>query len=206
MKETGSILKYLILSAVALIQLFPLYWLFSFSLKNNSEIFVENPMGFPKVLRWENYMHVFENANIGTYLLNSVIITSASILFSTILATMASFAISRMKWKFSGKALLIFLSGMMIPAHAALVPLLIMLTRSGLHNTYWALILPYTAFALPMAIYVFVGFFNTIPRELAEAACIDGCTIFFDVQDYYDAAYNACSCHCQHFYGNEYLE
>lgn len=171
-------LKYFILSAVALIQLFPLYWLFSFSLKNNNEIFAENPMGFPKVLRWENYMHVFENADIGTYLLNSAIITLASILFSTILATMASFAISRMKWKFSGKALLVFLSGMMIPAHAALVPLLIMLTRSGLHNTYWALILPYTAFALPMAIYVFVGFFNTIPRELEEAACIDGLNIY----------------------------
>jgi len=182
MNETTSIfnkvLKYFILAVVALIQLFPLYWLFTFSLKNNTEIFIENPMGLPTIFRWENYAHVFQNANIGIYLINSGIITLAAIVFSTILATMASFAISRMKWKHSGKTLLLFLSGMMMPAHAALVPLLIVLTRTGLYNTYWALILPYAAFALPMAIYVFVGFFNTIPRELEEAACIDGLNIY----------------------------
>ncbi len=173
-----SVLKYLVLGIVALIQLFPLYWLFTFSLKSNVEIFGENPMGLPQAFRWENYAFVFENGNIGTYLINSAIITIVSILISTILATMAAFAISRMKWKLSGGALLLFLAGMMIPLHAVLVPLLILLTRTGLTSTYWALILPYTAFALPMAIYIFVGFFNTIPREMEEAACIDGLSIY----------------------------
>ena len=174
----GKFIKYLLLIFVTLVQLYPLYWLFTFSLKNNNEIFVQNPMGLPSPFRWENYTFVFENANIGIYLKNSVVVTFGSILLSTILATMASFAIARLKWRFSSKALVLFLSGMMIPLHAVLVPLLILLTRTRLHSTYWALILPYTAFALPMAIYVFTGFFRTIPRELEESACIDGMNLY----------------------------
>jgi raffinose/stachyose/melibiose transport system permease protein len=171
-------IKYLALIIVAALQLYPLFWLFIFSLKDNNEIFVGNPMGLPKVYRWENYVHVFQNANIGLYLRNSVIITFASIAISTVLATMASYAIARMKWKLSNAALVTFLSGMMIPLHAVLVPLLVLLTRTQLTNTFWSLILPYTAFALPMAIYIFVGFFGTLPRELEEAACIDGLNIY----------------------------
>ncbi len=173
-----SIFKYLVLIFVALIQLFPLYWLFTFSLKNNVEIFGDNPMGLPQAFRWDNYAFVFENGNIGVYLKNSAIITLASILLSTLLAAMAAYAIARMRWRLSNSALIVFLAGMMIPLHAVLVPLLIVLTRTGLTSTYWALILPYTAFALPMAIYIFVGFFNTLPRELEEAACIDGMNIY----------------------------
>jgi raffinose/stachyose/melibiose transport system permease protein len=173
-----KVIKHVILIFVAIVQLYPLYWLFIFSLKNNAEIFGGNPMGLPEVLRWENYAYVFERANIGLYLRNSAVVTFASIAISTVLATMAAFAIARMKWRLSNTALMAFLSGMMIPLHAVLVPLLILLTRTGLTNTYWALILPYTAFALPMAIYIFVGFFGTLPRELEEAACIDGLNIY----------------------------
>ncbi len=174
MEKSGSpvrsFFKYLVLIVVALVQLFPLYWLFTFSLKSNMELFGDNLMGLPQAPRWENYAFVFETGNVGTYLLNSTIVTVVSIAISTVLATMAAYAISRMKWKLSGGALLLFLAGMMIPLHAVLVPLLILLTRTGLTNTYWALILPYTVFALPMAIYIFVGFFNTIPKEMEEAA------------------------------------
>jgi raffinose/stachyose/melibiose transport system permease protein len=171
-------IKYLILTIVAVLQLYPLFWLFIFSLKNNAEIFGGNPMGLPEVFRWENYAYVFQNANIGLYLRNSAVVTFASIAISTVLATMASYAIARMKWRLSNAALITFLSGMMIPLHAVLVPLLVLLTRTQLTNTFWALILPYTAFALPMAIYIFVGFFGTLPRELEEAACIDGLNIY----------------------------
>jgi len=174
----GNIVKYTVLILFAVIQIFPLYWLFSFSLKDNSEIFGDNIIGLPNVFRWEYYAYMFKNANIDTYLINSVIVTFASILISTLLAAMASFAIARLKWKLSGKTLLLFLAGMMIPLHATLVPLLIMFTRTNIYDTYWALILPYSAFALPIAIFIFVGFMQTIPRELIEAACIDGMNIY----------------------------
>ena len=174
----STTLKYIILGVIALVQIYPLFFLITFSLKDNAEIFGGNPMALPSMFRWENYAYVFENANIGVYLVNSLIVTLAAIGLSTIFAAMVAFAIARMRWKLSNTALIFFLAGMMIPLHAVLVPLLIMVTRTGLSNTHWALILPYTAFALPMAIYVFVGFFKTIPHELEEAACIDGLSIY----------------------------
>ncbi|MFA9379494.1 MAG: carbohydrate ABC transporter permease, partial [Acetanaerobacterium sp.] len=109
--------KYALLLFVAIIQLYPLYFLFIFSLKDNTEIFNDNPMALPAVFHWENYVHVFENANIATYLKNSLIVTLVTIAISTVLATTAAFAISRMKWKLKGTALLLFLAGMMIPLH-----------------------------------------------------------------------------------------
>ena len=83
-----------------------------------------------------------------------------------------------MKWKWSNATLLFFLMGMMIPLHATLVPLFIFLKRTNLYDTPFALILPYVAFAIPMAIYIFVGFFKTIPTEMEEAACLDGMSIY----------------------------
>jgi raffinose/stachyose/melibiose transport system permease protein len=174
----GTIGKYTVLSLFALIQLFPLYWLFSFSLKDNAEIFSKNTLGLPAVFHWEHYVNMFKAANIDTYLINSVIVTFASILISTALAAMSPYDIPRLKWKQSNKVLLLFLAGMMIPLHATLVPLLVMFTRTHIYDTYWALILPYSAFALPIAIFIFVGFMQTIPRELIEAACIDGMNIY----------------------------
>ena len=173
-----STAKYLILIIVAVLQIYPLYWLLTFSLKSNIEIFNTNPLGLPQEWMWQNFVEVFSRGNVGAYFLNSVIVTSASIVISTIVAAMASYAIARMSWRLSSKSLMLFLAGMMIPIHATLVPLFIVLKQSGLYNTYWALILPYVAFALPMAVYVFVGFFRTLPRELEEAACIDGMNIY----------------------------
>lgn len=166
------------LVAIALVQIFPLYWLFTFSLKDNIQIFQTNPLGLPSPYHFENFTDVLQNGNVASFLLNSVIVTVSTIFISTILSTMAAYAIARMKWKWSSRALLFFLMGMMIPLHATLVPLFIFLKRTRLYDTPFALILPYVAFAIPMAIYIFVGFFKTIPREMEEAACLDGMNIY----------------------------
>jgi raffinose/stachyose/melibiose transport system permease protein len=180
--KIGRAVMYLVLIIVALIQLFPLYWLMAFSLKNNAEILGANPIGLPQNWVWDNYLQVFlrdsQQGNIATYFLNSVIVTSVSIVISTVFGSMAAYAIGRMTWKLSSKTLTLFLSGLMIPIHATLVPLLFIFTRTRLTDTIWALILPYSAFALPMAVYVLVGFFKALPRELEEAACLDGTNIY----------------------------
>lgn len=170
--------EFVILCLIAVIQLFPLYWLITFSFKNNQEIFSVNPIGLPQVWRIQNYMDVFKNGKIGIYFINSVIVTAATIAISSFISAMASFAIARMKWKHSGKILTLFLMGLMIPLHAMLLPLFVFLKGVNLYNTYWALVLPYVGIAIPMAIYIFVGFFNTLPKEMEEAACLDGCNIY----------------------------
>ncbi len=177
-KTTRKVILYTVLIAIALVQIFPLYWLFTFSLKDNIQIFQTNPLGLPNPFHFENFTDVLENGNVASFLLNSAIVTVSTIFISTILSTMAAYAIARMKWKWSNRTLLFFLMGMMIPLHATLVPLFIFLKRTRLYDTPFALILPYVAFAIPMAIYIFVGFFKTIPREMEEAACLDGMSIY----------------------------
>ncbi|WP_069998995.1 carbohydrate ABC transporter permease [Cellulosilyticum sp. I15G10I2] len=167
-----------ILLLIAAIQIYPLLWLIMFSLKSNPEIFGKNPLALPQKLLFENYARAFLDGNIGRYFINSIIVTVVSVIITNILAAMASYAIARMKWKLSGTMLIIFLLGLMIPMHSTLLPLFIFLKKTQLYNTYVALILPYIGFSLPMAIFVLVGFFGTLPRELEESACLDGANIY----------------------------
>lgn len=176
-KWTGR-LTHFILMLIALIQVFPLFWLFGFSLKDNAEIFGGNIAGLPQNWHFENYAEAFFHANVFQYFMNSVLVTVATILITIILSATTAYAIERMRWK--GRKLLMngILLGMMVPIHAVLLPLFIVLSRTKLLNTYWALIIPYVAFGIPMAVYLFTSFMASIPAEMEEAAAIDGCGIF----------------------------
>lgn len=174
----SKILLYVSLSVVAIIQLFPLYWMFSFSLKNNAEIFGGNPIGLPSNWLWSNYTKALLKGNVGQYFFNSLIVTGATIIFTAIISVMASYALTRMVFKIRRPLNTLFVLGLTVPLHSALLPIFIMLRNLKLVNSYWALILPYTAFAIPMAILIISGFMISIPKELEEAACIDGCSIY----------------------------
>lgn len=166
------------LALFAIIQVYPLIWLILFSLKSNEEIFSEQALGLPKQFRWQNYRAAFVDAKIGLYFLNSVLVTASTIILVCILALMTSYAIARMHWKLQKVTLVVFLTGLMIPVQAVLLPLMLVFGKLKIINTYLALIIPYTAFSLPTAILIFVGFLHTIPRDLEEAALIDGGTIY----------------------------
>jgi raffinose/stachyose/melibiose transport system permease protein len=167
-----------LLAFFAVIQVYPLIWLVLFSLKSNEEIFSEHALGLPKQFRWQNYRAAFFDAKIGLYFFNSVLVTTVTIILVCVLGIMTSYAIARMQWKLQKITLIVFLSGLMIPVQAVLLPLMIVFGKLKLINTYLALIIPYTAFALPKAILIFVGFLHTIPKDLEEAALIDGGNIY----------------------------
>jgi len=161
-----------------LIQIFPIYWMLSFSLKSNAEIFGENVIGLPKEWLWENYQSALTVGNMGLYFMNSVIVTGGTILLTAIIAIMATYALKRMIWRGRGTANSIFMLGLTVPIHAAILPVFVILRNLKMTNSYQALILPYTAFALAMAILICGSFMENIPRELEEAACIDGSSIY----------------------------
>lgn len=174
----------IILTLIMIIQLYPLIFLLFFSMKDNSEIFSGNVLGPPKHWAFENYISALTNGNVAIYLTNSIIVTATVLILTILLASMAAFAIARMKWRLSHVTLILFLLGMMISRHAALLPLFLMMRSFGILNSRLSLIIPYTGFALPLAIFVFTGFFRTIPVEIEEAAQVDGCSpyrIFFQV-------------------------
>ena len=160
------------------IQLFPLYWMFTFSLKDNSEIFGENIIGLPQVWRWENYTQAMTTGNMGRYFLNSMIVTGGTIILTTVVALMATYALTRMIWKGRKAAILIFMLGLTVSIHAAILPIFIILRQLKMLNSYQALIVPYSSFALYMAILISSSIMQGIPRELEEAACIAGCSVY----------------------------
>lgn len=173
----GSIIKYTVLVIIVLVFIFPIIWLFVNSLKTNTEIFT-SPWALPSTPQLKNYVDAWTAGNIGRYFLNSIIVTAITLFFSITFSSMAAYAISRMKWKLSNATLVFFLLGMMIPIHATLIPLFLSFTKLGLTNNYVGLILPYITFSFPSSILIMSGFFSSIPREMEEAAVIDGSSIF----------------------------
>ena len=153
-------------------------WLAFFSLKDNSEIFSGNVAGLPAHWLWSNYNVALTSGNILTYFFNSVFVTAITIVLVLLLSSMSAYAISRMRWKLSSLTMNLILIGMMVPIHAALLPLFVVLRNLKMINSYWALIIPYVGFGIPIAVLIFTSFFNGIPKELEEAAVIDGCGIY----------------------------
>lgn len=176
--KIGFVLLQAFLILFAVVQIYPLIWLAFFSLKDNSEIFSGDVLGLPKKFLWSNYTKALSDGNVLIYFLNSVWVTAATILLVLLLSSMAAYAITRMRWKFSNATMTLILLGMMVPIHAALLPLFMVLRNLKMLNSYWALIVPYVAFGLPLAVFILASFFRGVPREMEESAVMDGCGIY----------------------------
>lgn len=177
-KKIGKIILWIVLVAVAVIQLFPLIWLVDFSLGSSNEMFTSGLLIIPEKLRFNNYVKAFVDGNFLHYLRNSVLINTLAVILVVIISIMAAFACQRMKWKLSGLVSTILVMGMMIPIHATLLPNYKIYSTLHLTDTIWALLIPYVAFSLPQGMFLMTGFIQSLPKELEEAAVMDGCGIY----------------------------
>lgn len=175
--KLGSIIIYFFLILLAVIYIGPLLWVVLVSFKTNAEIF-QNPFSLPKMLQWDNYKIAWSAGKLGSATINSIFICVIALIISILVGSMAAFAIGRMRFKLANPLLTYFLIGMMIPVHSLLIPLFVSFSRMNLTDKLLALILPYITFSLPMTIYILVNFFRGMPRDMFEAACIDGCSIY----------------------------
>lgn len=186
----GRIVSTILLILWSLINLYPLFWMVTLSLKDNQQVNVTNkfglPAGWPTEWHWENYtkseLGLF--TDIPTFFKNSIIVTVLAIAISLVAAMMASYVLTRFKWKARGAVNKMFMLGITVPVQVSLVPLLVTTSKLGLNGSRISLIIPYAAFALSMAILISNGFMDNIPKELDEAATIDGCNrfgVFFKV-------------------------
>ena len=169
---------YILLVIWSIINLFPIYFMFTFSLKGNDEIFGENIIGLPKHWLWSNYSSALGTGNMALYFVNSLLVTAISIGISIIAAMMATYALTRIKWKLSKITNAFFMLGLTIPLQASIVPVYVVLSKLHWLNKYSTLIVPYSAFTLSMSILICTGFMVDIPYDLDEAAIIDGCGLF----------------------------
>lgn len=178
-KKTNPIWKvlvYIFLLLWTAISLYPLFWMLIYSLKSDEEILHGNPVALPQEWLWEHYPTVLERLKLFTLLKNSTLIAAATIVLTVFAALMATYALTRIKWKLSGAVNSFLMLGLTIPIHSALIPLFIIFKKViPIYDTAWALIIPYSAFSLSMAILISTGFMVDIPYDLDEAAHIDGC-------------------------------
>jgi ABC-type glycerol-3-phosphate transport system permease component len=158
---------------------FPMIWVAYSSLKPDAAIF-RDTFALPTAnnLRVDNYARAWREARFGDYFFNSVFVTSISVTLIVALGAMAAYALARFYHPAARLAFWLFLSGLMIPAQLAMVPLFFELRAVDLLNSRLGLILVYTANGLPFAIFILAGFFRGLPRTLYEAAVIDGCNEF----------------------------
>lgn len=167
----------LVLAGVSVVMVAPLIWTVISSLKTNREFFT-SPWSLPAAFRIEHFATAWTEGRLGTYAFNSVWITTVSVVAIVVLSSMAAFAFARLEFRGRDKFFAIFLVGLIIPIQGVLVPLFLMLKEVGLLYTYPGLVLSYVAWGLPLAIYVMRAFFLSLPRDLEDAARIDGCGLF----------------------------
>ncbi len=168
---------YVFLIVVAVVYIAPLLWLFMVSFKTNAEIF-SDPFALPESLYLDNYTFAWTAGKLGIATLNSFIVCGVTLILSMLIGSMAAFAIGRMRFKLAKPCMIFFLIGMMIPVHCVMIPLFTRFARLGLSNSLVGIIIPYLTFSLPTTIFIMTGFFQSMPNELMESACIDGASIF----------------------------
>ncbi|MER7395651.1 carbohydrate ABC transporter permease [Streptomyces sp. NPDC000151] len=166
------VLAYGALAALAVAVIYPLCWMALAGLKTNGEIFAD-PWGLPAHPHWSTYADAWQQGVLG-YLLNSVLVTSASVLAVVLISAWAAYGLTRLDIPCSQPALLLVLGAMMLSPTVALVPLSQLLQALGIYDTYWALIVLYTAFKVPFTTFLIRAYLLGQPVEVEEAAYIDG--------------------------------
>ncbi len=176
-QSVGYYIAFAVFFLIALINVYPLVFSIFCSFKGNLEIF-SSFTALPKKLRFENYLTAWRVGNIGRYFLNTLILAAGTLCAAGLFGAMASYILSRFHFIGKSKLYLLFISGMMIPIQAVLIPLSYIFGKMGIINNYPVLVMLYAAFCFPMTILILTGFMNSIPTELEEAMIIDGASIY----------------------------
>jgi len=155
-------------------QVFPLLWVFIYSIQKSGDLFGPELLKLPHDPQWENYARAFTDGHVLSYGLNSLMVVSASTVISTALAFCMAYAIARMRWKLKTFALGAITLGMVIPIHATLLPNFIWFGYFGLIDTRVGVVVPYVAFTLSINTLIYLGPLENLPASVEEAALIDG--------------------------------
>ena len=165
---------YTLVAVIVVISVFPFYYAILTSLKSGTAIFRVNY--FPVDFSLANYINVMSGQNFVRSVINSIVVAGATVVFALLLAVTASYALSRVRFRGRGLLLITILAVSMFPQIAVLAGLFELVRFLGIYNTPWALILSYTIFTLPFTVWVLTTFMRDLPKEIEEAAIVDGAT------------------------------
>ena len=176
-KLLGNAPLAVIVGLLLVVVIYPLVWLLQSSFKTTVEFATQPTWALPKGFAWQNYVQAW-NSGMATYFLNSILAVFPSLLLILAISVSAAFALEVMTWRLRNPVLLLFLAGIMVPLQLVLLPLFTIYFQASLIDTRWALIITYTAFGLPLSVFLMAGFFKSVPREVMEAAVLDGASIY----------------------------
>lgn len=175
-RKLRSILKYLLVISCVAIWLLPIYWMIITSFKSTAEIYRTVPTLFPEKPTLESYIYLFRETAFLSGVKNSLIVALTVATFSMVIGYPASYALARLRFRMNRTFSTILLLCYLIPASVLYIPLYNMISKLGLSNTIWALIVIYPVFTLPYVAWVLTPHIRSVPRSIEEAGIIDGCS------------------------------
>ena len=152
---------------------YPVIWMIYSSIKTSKD-FERNILGLPTAINFGNYIKIFSAGTIGTYMFNTVRNTALSLVFIVLFGFINGYFLSRFRFRGRKALYSLYMLGMLVPMHALLIPIYILFSNTHLNNQWYTVILPNVAFNLPMSLFLVESFVSTIPRDIEEAASIDG--------------------------------
>lgn len=157
--------------------LFPLYWMITMSFKSKAEAY-SNPYGIPYFWDWGNFGDALSQYHFFKYLQNSLIYTVGTIAVTLAVGSMLAYCLSRMQWRFSSVTLFYISLGLIVPIEVVLIPLFQMVKMLHIKDSYLGLVLPYSGFSIASCVLMLFAFLRSLPKEVEEAACIDGANVY----------------------------
>ena len=182
-KKQWNYLSVIVKLAITLLVISPFYIAMIYSVKSKQEM-VTDRLAFPKTIHWDNFTRAIETSNFGLALKNSLVTTVLAVIFITLICTMASYIIARKNNRFYNLIYYLFVGAMIIPFQSIMTPLYIDMTRWKLLNTLHGFIFAKIGFQIAFTVLLVSGFVKSIPKELEEAASIDGAgmyAVFFQI-------------------------
>lgn len=175
-RRSGMLLTYGSLVVLSFIYLYPVLWIVASSLRTPSEFFSAGLSLWPDSWVWQNYATAWTQARFSTYFVNTVVISASTAILVNLFTSMAGYALSR--FSFPGRRLLVgmILATFFLPTGYTIIPVFDLVRALGLNNTLWAVVLVATANAMVVNTFLYMSYFSTLPKELEEAALIDGAT------------------------------
>jgi multiple sugar transport system permease protein len=175
-RTASNIVIYCLLVALLVIVLFPIYWMFVTSTKEPNELYAQFPRLWPKKITLQSYSKLLFETYFPINIRNSLFVSIVVVLFSTFMSLLAAYSLARMRFRFKKPISRSILYTYMMPRTIMFIPFYLLVSRLGLTNSLFGLILVYPTFTIPYATWMLTSYFKTIPIEIEEASMIDGCS------------------------------
>ena len=178
--KRGELTRMLLMGIYVVITAFPFYWMFITAFKTNNDLYTlaNNPLWFNELPTFGHIIYLFENTRFGTWMLNSAIIGVFVVIITLVIATPAGYALARLNLPGAQKMGIVIFATYLVPPSLLFIPLTRVVYFLGLQNTIWSLVVVLPTISIPFAVWLLMGFFKNVPREIEDAGLVDGCSRF----------------------------